>query len=145
MGNNVCKHHQKWYALHSCTVRCSLPIFRVLPQLGTFSMALQYLYIRWPDFFRLSLAICVPNFTLLSQNAQLFRLSASLLAYCAIWGNFAKALISENGNIAQKYEKLLFCKGYHILKYLYQSYKQLSIGRVLPPQMVPICSLAHGL
>ena len=44
MGNNVCKHHQKWYALHSCTVRCSLTIFRVRPQLGTFSMALQFLY-----------------------------------------------------------------------------------------------------
>src|SRR4029434_2721880 len=67
------------------------------------------------------------------------------ISTCAIWENFAKALISENGNIAQKYEKLLLCKGYHILKYLYQSYKQLSIGKVLPPQMVPICSLAHGL
>ena len=108
-------------------------------------MALQFLYIRWPDFFRLSLAICVPNFTLLSQNAQLFRLSGPLLAHCAIWGNFAKALISENVNIAQKYEKLLLCNGFHILIDLYQSNKQLSKGKVLPPQMVPICGLAHGL
>ena len=101
--------------------------------------------VRYLIVFGLSLAICVPNFTLLSQSAQLFRLSAPLLAHCAIWGNFAKALISENGNIAQKYEKLLLCKGYHILIDLYQSYKQLSKGKVLPPQIVPICGLAHGL
>ena len=63
----------------------------------------------------------------------------------AIWANFAKALISENGHIALKYEKLLLCKGYHILIDSYQSYKQLSIGKDLPPQMVPICGLAHGL
>ena len=57
-----------------------------------------------------------------------------ILAHCAMQGNFAKALFSENGNIAQKYGKMLLCKGYHILIDLYQSYKQLSrhIGKVLP-------------
>ena len=54
------------------------------------------------------------------------------ISTCAIWGNFAKALISENVNIAQKYEKLLLCNGFHILIDLYQSYKQLSKGKVLP-------------
>ena len=80
------------------------------------------------------------QFNLRQNQTLLFPIVATFDLYKS-----AKALISENSNIAQKYEKLLFCKGYHILKYLYQSYKQLSIGRVLPPQMVPICSLAHGL
>ena len=84
------------------------------------------------------------KFLVRNERGYKFLVRTSCLL-CGLQGNFAKALISENGNIAQKYEKLLLCKGYHILIDLYQSYKQLSKGKVLPPQMVPICGLAHGL
>lgn len=41
--------------------------------------------------------------------------------------------------------KLLIWKCYHALIYIYRSYKQNGTIKVLPPLVVPISSLAHGL
>lgn len=41
--------------------------------------------------------------------------------------------------------KLLIWKCYHALIYIYRSYKQIGTIKVLPPLVVPISSLAHGL